>query len=101
MSEDADKIIFIFSFMQVHGLSESGGLACTDPGVASLVFPPKPSKAAAEQEGKDFSHCVTHGEWKQRNQSNFSARAEQIYPSENSTQASQVVRKDVTVRLLL
>lgn len=64
VSEDADKIIFIFSFMQVHSLSEGSGLARTDPRTASPVFPQKPSKAAAEQAGKYFNHRVTHGERK-------------------------------------
>lgn len=67
VSEDAGNIIFVCSFIQVDDLSKGCGLACTDPGIASLVSPQKPSKPATEQEGKYCNPCFTHGEWKQRN----------------------------------
>lgn len=67
MLDDASKIIFIWSFIKVNYLSEGCGLACTDPGIASLVLPQKPSKPATAQKGKYFTPCFTHREWKQRN----------------------------------
>lgn len=67
MSDEAGKIIFIWSFIKVNYLAEGCGVPFKNPRIASLVLPQKPFKPAMVQKGRYCTPCFTHREWKQSN----------------------------------
>lgn len=81
MSEDAGKIIFICSFIQIDDLFEGCGLACTDPGITSPVLPQKPSKPAKSRRESTATLVLPTKNGSKGIQSNLSISTEHIYPS--------------------
>lgn len=71
MSDDAGKIIFIWSFIKVNYLAEGCDVPFKNPRIASLVLPQKPFKPAMVQKGKYCTLCFTHRKWKQSNSEQF------------------------------